>query len=128
LGSHEGVKDPAAPREAESHFANFIDCVRNRTPEKLNAHVLEGHLSSALCHLANVSYRLGEPASFNARSGWFADNEFATDAIGRMREHLKDNGVTLASAEYQIGRVLRIDPQTEQVIDDDEANQLLTRS
>ena len=41
--------EPRISRSAPAHFANFIDCVRNRTPDKLNAPVLEGHLSSLLC-------------------------------------------------------------------------------
>ncbi len=63
------------------HYANFIDCVRSRTRENLNAPIEEGHISCALIHLANASYRLG--------------------------------------------RSLRFDPETEQVIGDDEANHLL---
>ncbi len=42
-----------------NHFGNFIDCVRSRKREELKAEVLEGHQSSALCHLGNISYRLG---------------------------------------------------------------------
>ncbi len=41
------------------HFGNFIDAVRSRKSEDLNADILEGHLSSALCHLGNISYYLG---------------------------------------------------------------------
>lgn len=41
------------------HFANFIDCVRSRKKEDLNAPIEEGHISCGLVHLANVSYRLG---------------------------------------------------------------------
>src|SRR4051812_10127025 len=43
----------------EDHFENFIKGVRSRRPEDLNAEILEGHLSSALCHTGNISYRLG---------------------------------------------------------------------
>src|SRR5687768_11504662 len=42
------------------HFRNFIDCMRSRKVEDLNGDILEGHLSSALCHLGNISYLLGE--------------------------------------------------------------------
>ncbi len=63
------------------HYANFIDCVRTRKKENLNAPIEEGHISCALVHLANASYRLG--------------------------------------------RTLRFDPETEQVIGDDEANRML---
>ena len=45
------------------HFANFINAVRSRKHEDLNADILQGHLSSALCHTGNVSYRLGEETS-----------------------------------------------------------------
>jgi hypothetical protein len=46
------------------HFENFIAAVRSRKFEDLNADVLEAHYSSALCHLANISYRLGNVANF----------------------------------------------------------------
>ena len=39
------------------HFDDFIDCIRTR--KKPKADVEEVHLSMALCHLANISYRLG---------------------------------------------------------------------
>src|SRR5439155_1546042 len=41
------------------HYGNFLNAVRSRKHEDLNADILEGHLSSALCHLGNISYRLG---------------------------------------------------------------------
>jgi predicted dehydrogenase len=47
------------------HFANFIDCVRSRKKEDLNAPIEEGHISSALVHLANASYRLGRALRFD---------------------------------------------------------------
>jgi predicted dehydrogenase len=47
------------------HFANFIDCVRSRKKEELNAPIEEGHISSALVHLANASYRLGRALRFD---------------------------------------------------------------
>ena len=53
------------------HFANFIDCVRSRKKEDLNAPIQEGHISCALVHLANASYRLGRMLRFDpeARAG-----------------------------------------------------------
>lgn len=47
------------------HFANFIDCVRSRKREDLNAPIQEGHISATLVHLANVSYRLGRSVRFD---------------------------------------------------------------
>ena len=47
------------------HFANFIDCVRSRKTEDLTAPIKEGHISCALIHLANASYRLGRMLHFD---------------------------------------------------------------
>src|ERR1022692_2146137 len=47
-------------KASSSHFANCIDAVRSRKPSDLHADILEGHLSSALCHTGNISYRLGK--------------------------------------------------------------------
>ena len=57
------------------HFANFIQAVRSRNHQELNAEIEEGHLSAALCHLANVSYRLGRTLDFDPKS-----ENFGTDA------------------------------------------------
>jgi hypothetical protein len=48
-----------------AHFENFIDCVRSRNRDKLNAPIEEGHLSTSMMHLANASYRLGRTLNFN---------------------------------------------------------------
>src|SRR6266704_3153957 len=49
--------------ESESHFANFLKAVRSRKISELHADILEGHQSTALCHIGNISYRLGRLAS-----------------------------------------------------------------
>lgn len=41
------------------HMTNFLKAVRSRKPEDLNADVQIGVRSADLCHLANISYRLG---------------------------------------------------------------------
>jgi len=40
-----------------AHLANYIDCIRSRNQP--NAGIVEGHKSSVLIHLANLSYRAG---------------------------------------------------------------------
>ena len=49
-----------------NNWRNFIDCVRSRKKEDLNAPVEEGYLSATLLHLANASYRLGRTLNFDA--------------------------------------------------------------
>jgi predicted dehydrogenase len=59
------------------HFANFIDCVRSRKKEDLNAPIEDGHISAALVHLANVSYRLGRSLGFDAATEQVIDDDEA---------------------------------------------------
>ena len=51
------------------HFGNFIAAVRSRKVEDLNADILEGHYSAALCHLANISYRTGNRGAVQQVNG-----------------------------------------------------------
>ncbi len=47
------------------HFANWIKAIRSRNPKDQNGPVESGHLSSALAHLGNISYRLGRQLNFD---------------------------------------------------------------
>ncbi len=109
------------------HFANFLQAVRARQKELLHADILEGHLSSALCHLGNVSYRMGKPMPFEAVGKSIGAGKDAADVLTRMKEHLKENGVALSATPCQVGRPLALDPKTERFINDKEANVMLTR-
>jgi predicted dehydrogenase len=124
----KGIKDPLADRGKVDIFENFIQAVRNRKEEHLDAHVFEGHVSSGLCHLANVSYRLGEKSSFNKKNKSFASNKKGYEYFERMQEHLKENGLNLKETDYIVGRNLEFDAKTETIKGDDEANALLSRN
>ena len=50
------------------HYQNFIDAIRAGDAKLLTCDVLEGHLSSALPHLANISYRVGRALSFDGKT------------------------------------------------------------
>jgi predicted dehydrogenase len=77
-------KEPGpSARQDGDHFANFIEAVRSRKPEALNAEIEEGHLSSALCHLANVSYRLDRTLAFDPQTEKFPDDEEANRLLSR---------------------------------------------
>src|SRR5205807_1494988 len=74
------------------HFSNFIKAVRSRKREDLNADILEGHLSSALCHLGNISYRLGKQSDPEELQATLKNDGAATETLARMEEHLAANG------------------------------------
>ncbi len=124
----QGVKDPLAKRGKVDIFENFIQAVRNRKEEHLDAHVKEGHVSSGLCHLANLSYRLGEKTGFSKKKNTFGTNKKAYEYLERMQEHLKENGLKLEESDYVVGRTLNFDSKTESIINDDEANSMLSRT
>jgi len=50
-------KQPFAAMQA-AHVGNFISCIHDR--KRPNADAEHGHVSAALCHMANISYRLGD--------------------------------------------------------------------
>jgi predicted dehydrogenase len=132
--SPSGEKLQTFKGEGEKHFANFIKAVQSRQVSDLSADIEEGHLSSALCHLGNISYRLGAPAPFNPRTQAFGDNKEAYASLARMEEHLAKNRdettrelMKPVEMKYQLGRKLTLEPKSETFVGDREADALLTR-
>jgi hypothetical protein len=114
----------------DHHFANFLKAVRSRKLTDLNADIEEGHLSSALCHLGNISYRLGSqmtPDELDKALANLKTTDNAKETMERTLAHLKDNGVDMASTKLQVGPVLPFDPQSETFVGNDKANAMLTR-
>jgi predicted dehydrogenase len=114
----------------QHHYDNFVKAVRSRRPSDLTSEVLDGHLSAALCHLANISYQLGREGTMAEAASAFAGHQEAAEALERMTAHLKDNGVNPAEARGLIGAKLTIDPKAEKVTagaDLAKANALLFR-
>jgi predicted dehydrogenase len=107
------------------HFRNFIEAVKTGKPETLNAEVLDGHLSSALGHLSNISYRLGENRPLSKDDPF--TSEEGNEAFVRMRKHLVENGVDPDKTQLRVGRTLSFDPKNEKFVGDPEADKLLTR-
>jgi len=66
----------------DDHLANFIDCIRTR--QRPNADIEEGHKSTLLCHLGNISYRVGgRRLHFDAAKERFIDDEEASRHLKR---------------------------------------------
>ncbi len=112
---------------SESHYANFIDAVRSRKHADLNADILEGHLSSALCHTGNISYQLGKKAEPGVIKEKIKADKEATDSLDRMIEHLEKNGVDVKTDQLALGEFLKMNPKAEKFINNTAADKLLTR-
>ena len=63
------------------HFANFIDAVIAHNKQDLNAPVEEGHKSTLLVNLANVSYRLGRTINFDGATESIVGDEEASKML-----------------------------------------------
>ncbi len=112
---------------SENHFENFLDCVRSRNAEKLHAKILDGHISSALCHTGNISYRLGKKASPDELREAVKSNKEAMDSLERLVAHLSANAVDVNVDKLTLGQFLKMDPKTERFIGNADADKLLTR-
>jgi len=111
------------------HHANFIKAVRSRKVGDLNADVLQGHLSTALCHMGGISHRLGTQAKRETILERFGSSRGMTETFERVQEHLLVNGVDLQQTPRILGPWLTMDPKTERFVGEfaDEANKLLRR-
>jgi len=114
-----------------THQANFIKAMRSRKVSDLRADILEGHLSAALCHLANISYRLGSQSSPDNIRQTIQNNKEALETFDRIERHLGANEVDLAKTPLTLGPWLNVDAEKENIIADDFptgwANQFLKR-
>ena len=69
--------------EDTAHWANFIDAIRSGKRESINCDILDGHFSSVLPHLANISYRLERELKFMGDYEKFANDPEADAMLTR---------------------------------------------
>ena len=114
---------------AENHQQNFIDAVRSRTLGDLNADVRKGHVSSSLCHMGNISHRLGQASSPEIIHNALKNHQGMTDAFERFLTHLDANEIDIFKEKITLGPLLTMDPDREAFIGthEHEANRLLTK-
>lgn len=118
--------------EYADHFDNFLTAVRAGDSSSLNADIEQGHLSSALCHLGNISYRLGREVDAQELadevagiSGWSKDDNATT--LQRVWEHLAANQLTKESTRLRSGPVLELNVDQERFAGNQSADEMLTR-
>ena len=78
--SGPGEADSLTGGEDTEHFADLIDAIRSGKDEDLKCTITQGHYSTALPHLANISYRLGRGLKFAGEKEKFV-NDTEADAM-----------------------------------------------
>ncbi|MEX2016495.1 MAG: Gfo/Idh/MocA family oxidoreductase [Candidatus Hydrogenedentales bacterium] len=66
-----------------NHYQNFIDCVRSRKAEELNAPPIEGHYSSALSHYALTAARVNRVLEIDTETEMVKDDKEANKHLTR---------------------------------------------
>jgi len=85
----EEAADPMnlAGTGSSGHFMNFINTLRTGNWMNLTADILEGHMSTSMCHLGNISNRLGRELIFDSHSETFTGDDVANSYLTRNYRH-----------------------------------------
>ena len=116
--------------KTESHIANFFKAMRSRKKEDLTADILEGHQSTALCHIGNISWRLGRTQPGTEIRNDLKQMKLHDDVLetfDRTAQHLKDNDVDLDKTKLTHGTLLLLDADKEAFVKNGKADALLSR-
>ncbi|NLK53605.1 MAG: Gfo/Idh/MocA family oxidoreductase [Bacteroidales bacterium] len=74
------------------HTRNFLDCLKNNTPEKLNANIDIGRNVGLVAQMGNIAFRTGEKVSWND-----ATQKFGTETANALITPVYHNGYKLPS-------------------------------
>lgn len=105
-----------------NHFVNFIEAVRKGDRGHLNAEVEVGHRSTAVCHVGNISYRVGEVASQQEQRKQVRDIPIFNEMYDRYLEHLAANEIDPNTSI--LGPWLEVDRENECFKDHAKANEI----
>jgi predicted dehydrogenase len=113
----------------EGDKENFINALRKNDPKVLYADAEQGHLSAALAHMGNASYRIG----IKSNPGEIAEKIKGTPCLqksfDRFATHLFANKIDWNKENVILGPMLDFDSKKEKFVGEFaiEANQLITR-
>ena len=99
-----------------AHAKNFIDALRSGKREDLNADIEVCHLSTALCHQANIGFRVGQTASVDQVSEAMKVHDDALNTLNDIVRQVEGNGVDIAKQPLIMGPKLTYDRKSEQFI------------
>jgi len=111
------------------HHRNWLEAIAARDASKLNGHILEGHLSSSLCHVGGISHLCGEKQTAADIAKSIASSELLSNSFDRMASHLRANDVDIdGQAALTLGPWLKLDTATETFTNNAAASKLRERS
>ncbi len=100
-----------------AHRKNWIKALQTR---KVTHGILEeGHYSTSLCHLSNISYLAGMEKSNQQLAEAVASNLVTREAYWRTLDHLKANEVDLDQTKPIVGPLLQVDGHREMLVHSD---------
>lgn len=107
------------------HQQNFIDAIRANKQSMLAAPIEGCHLSSGICHLSNVSYKMGQQSSKDEVLSRMSDYEDIRQTTEAQLRDLEANEVDWN--DLMLGPKLSFDPKSETFTGEHarEANQFL---
>jgi predicted dehydrogenase len=83
LGRNKQPEPAVEPLPDVNHYANWVEAVRANDRSLLNAEIREAALSTAMCHLGNIAYRIGHELGFDPEGERFPESEEANALLKR---------------------------------------------
>jgi predicted dehydrogenase len=113
----------------EDDKVNFINAMKKNDPDYLYTDVEVGHLSAALVHMGNASYRIGKKSNPGEIQERVKGIQCLNDSFERFRNHLFANRIDWEKENVMLGPMLTFDAEAEQFTGEfsEEANQHITR-
>jgi len=95
---------------------SFIKALRSSSESDLKTDILEGHLSSTLCHMGNISYQIGNLVSVEELKQKIQNNQYLLQVYEDFETHLALNGVDVHKEQIIMGPTLTMDSSKERFI------------
>ena len=101
-------------RGGVNHLPNFLNCIQSRKQNELASTIEDGFYSSALAHLGNISYQLGETVGNDSLLSAIGNNEWLVEIHQRYMGQLRDWNLKEDQLEWTLGPQLNFEAAREQ--------------
>ncbi|MCP5560407.1 MAG: Gfo/Idh/MocA family oxidoreductase [Verrucomicrobiaceae bacterium] len=100
-------------RDGGAHMTNWLESIRQGKLVKQNLSITHGHLSAALVHMANISFRLGKQLNPDEVRERLQGDAEAITTLTDFEANLQANGISVSKEQSIVGPWLDLDPATE---------------